>query len=1165
MKPSFTHLHLHSEYSLLDGAIKIDKLIDRTLELGMDAIALTDHGSMFGVFEFARLATKKGVRPIIGSEVYLAPRSRFDRGDYKRAALADPTRQGDRYYHLVLLAQNEKGYKNLCKLVSAGYLEGFYGKPRIDKEILASHSEGLIALTACLSGEVPRHLLRDDLPAAKKAACEYKDIFGDRLYLELQDHGIKEQRAVNRSMVRLAGELDIRLVATNDAHYLHRADARAHDALCAIGSGALLKDSERKRYPGDQFYVKSPEEMIALFGEIPEAIASTERIKEMIGFTFQTGRYHLPRFPIPPDTTLERHLEDMAIHGLNLRFIEARKRGAPLSKEREEKYLRRLKMELGVIGQMGFSGYFLITADFVRHARAQKIAVGPGRGSVAGSMVAYALEITNLDPIKYGLIFERFLNPERISMPDIDIDFCFERREEVIEYVRKKYEGASGARKVAQIITFGAMKAKGVTRDVARVMDIPYATADRIAKLIPNELNITIDKAIEKEPRLKREIQTKPEIKELIDTARALEGSARHISTHAAGVVIAPSDLTEFMPLFKAANSEDLMTQFPMNDVERLGLLKMDFLGLKTLTALQNCVARIEEKHGVKIDLENIALDDAKTFELLRAGRVFGIFQLESSGMRDLIRKIKPGVFADIIALVALFRPGPINSGMTDIYARRKHGLEPVDYLFDDLEGILAETYGVIVYQEQVMRIAHKLARFSMSQSDVMRKAMGKKIQALMSQTREKFIDGAVKNGYERAKVEKLWSQIEKFGEYGFNKSHSACYALISYQCAYLKARYPHEYMASLISADMDNSEKTRRYIRELSNLGIQIAPPDLNRSAARFEVDGEAIVFGLRAIKGVGADAAKAIVSERLNGGAYKSFFDFARRADSRTINRKTLEALIGSGAFDSIHPNRRELIENIDRATALSATARHDRAIGQGDIFAAAGLEPDEGSETLDPHPDFTAREKLAREKEVFGFYLTDHPLRQYESDLSLISNASSETIPKIRSKRAIKFGGSVASIRQLTTKKGEQMARVTIEDTLGQVEVLLWPKIYKKHVALLEAAEVLFVAGSLESDSESPTLIADEIMTIEEAREKYSNSAHFEIETVGLDEEALVELKRIIESESGSLPVYIHLIYPRGARLTLKSRALKVAPTEAMLSRARELLGEDRIRLS
>ena len=921
---NFVHLHLHTQYSLLDGAIRPSALIDRALEFNMPAVAVTDHGNVFGALEFYNLARKKGIKPIIGCEVYVAAGSRHDR--------TPPVRGGAGAYHLILLVKNQKGYRNLCRLLTLAYTEGFYYRPRVDKELLAEHNEGLIALSACLHGEVSHNLSGGRVREAEEAARLYRDIFRDRrFFLELQHNGMEEQEKVNQGLLEVSRNCDVPVVATNDCHYLRKEDSKYHDILICIQTGKTVADTNRLKFATDEFYFKSPEEMAAAFSDVPEAVANTIEIAERCNLEFDLGEHHLPEFPVPPGRTLESMLEEKAKAGLEAR-LKAMDGGDGQDGEGGVKwrYYERLVKELKVIEGMGFAGYFLIVTDFIEYARSQGIPVGPGRGSAAGSLVAWSLGITNLDPIRYNLLFERFLNPDRISLPDIDIDFCFERRDEVIKYVTEKY----GADNVTQIITFGQMKARAVIRDVGRVLDMPYGEVDRIAKLVPPTLNITLKEALAGEPKLKKLVDEDPRVAELMDAAIALEGLPRHASTHAAGVVISNLPLVEYLPLYKGTKDEVVTTQFSMKDVERIGLVKFDFLGLKTLTVIDKALKHIKASRGDELDIDSIPLDDDETYALVASGCSNGIFQLESSGMKELLRKLKPTCFEDLIAAVALYRPGPLQSGMVDDFIKRKHGRVPVVYDLDEVKPILETTYGVMVYQEQVMEIARVLAGYTPGDADVLRKAMGKKIPEEMLKQRARFLDGAKKNKLPRAKAEKIFDLMAKFAGYGFNKSHSAAYALIAYQTAYLKAHYPVEFMAALLSSDMDNTDQVVKYINECRDMNIAVEPPDINGSAREFTVSGPVIRFGLGAVKNVGASAIEEILNLREEG-PFASLVDFLVRVDGRKVNRKVTESLIKSGAFDFTGKPRALLFASLEPAMEAAATVQRDRDSGQHSIF--------------------------------------------------------------------------------------------------------------------------------------------------------------------------------------------------------------------------------------
>ncbi|MBI5810124.1 MAG: DNA polymerase III subunit alpha, partial [Deltaproteobacteria bacterium] len=921
---NFVHLHLHTSYSLLDGAIRHDALIETARAFKMPAVAVTDHGNLFGAIEFYQKAMAKGVKPIIGCETYVAPGKMTDKTPPSRGGSPEAS------FHLILLVKNAKGYANLCKLLSRAYIDGFYYRPRIDKDLLREHSEGLIALGACLHGEVPYYLNAGQAGAAMKAAAGYKEIFPDRrFYLELQSNGIEEQKKVNKGLIEIGKKLDIPVVATNDCHYLKREDARVHDILLCIQTGATVNAQNRMRFATDEFYVKSPQEMSSAFKDVPEAVSNTIEIAERCNFEMKLGETHLPEFPVPVGETLDSLIEARAKAGLEERLCQMAGKGVDVESIRWH-YYERLAKELKVIKGMGFSGYFLIVNDFIGHARSKNIPVGPGRGSAAGSLAAYALRITNLDPIKYNLLFERFLNPDRISLPDIDIDFCFEKRDEVIRYVTEKY----GADNVTQIITFGQMKARACIRDVGRALDMPYSEVDKIAKLVPNQLNITIEAALDQEEKLRRLASDDARVRELIEAAKALEGLPRHASTHAAGVVISNKPLVEYLPLYKGQKENIITTQYAMKDVEKIGLVKFDFLGLKTLTVIEKAGTLISENRGVKVDVDDLPQDDRPTYELVASGNTNGIFQLESSGIKELLRKLKPESFEDLIAAVALYRPGPLQSGMVDDFIKRKHGKIEIAYDVPELKDILENTYGVMVYQEQVMEIAKVLAGFTPGDADILRKAMGKKMPDEMVIQRSKFLEGAKKKSVPQKKAEKIFDLMAKFAGYGFNKSHSAAYALIAFQTAYLKAHYPVEFTAALLTSAIDDTDSVVKYINECREENIAVDPPDLNKSSKEFTVQGERIRFGLAAVKNVGTMAIDEMLSAR-GDAPFTSIIDFLSRVDSRKVNKKVVESLIKCGAFDGTGAPRAELFASLDSLMDTAQGVQRDRDIGQGSIF--------------------------------------------------------------------------------------------------------------------------------------------------------------------------------------------------------------------------------------
>ena len=1047
---SFVHLHVHSEYSLLDGAGRVKDLVRAAGEMGMPALALTDHGVMYGAVEFYQAARAAGVKPIIGCEVYVAPRSRHDR---------EP-RRDDYQYHLVLLATDATGYRNLTALVSAAFLEGFYYKPRVDRELLARHSQGLIALSACLAGEVPAHLLKGQEAAARAAAAWLRGVFGPaNFYLELQDQGLPEQRQLNRRLIDLAASLNIPLVATNDVHYIRQDQARAHDVLLCIQTGKTLDDPNRLRFPTAQFYLKSPAEMDNLFREVPSALANTLAIAERCHFDFTFGRLHLPAYQVPAGEDAASYLRRLSYEGLKRRYPHD-----------DGTARQRLEYELGIIEQMGYPGYFLIVWDMVNFARRRGIPVGPGRGSAAGSLVAYCLGITSIDPLRYNLLFERFLNPERVSMPDIDMDFCFERREEVIQYVRGKY----GQDHVAQIITFGTMAARAAVRDVGRVLGLPLGEVDRIAKMVPMELGITLEKALATSPDLKESYAGSQEVRELLDTARAIEGMPRHASTHAAGIVITREPLVHYLPLQKTGDA--VTTQYPMQAVEELGLLKMDLLGLRTLTVIGHAREAISRNHGREVDLENLPLDDGPTYQLLASGETSGIFQLESSGMRAILRELKPERFEDIIALVALYRPGPLGSGMVEDFIKRKHGVTPISYLYPALEPILKDTYGVILYQEQVMRIASELAGFTLGQADLLRRAMGKKKPEVLAAQRERFLAGAAARGIPEGVARKIFDLMEYFAGYGFNASHSAAYALVAYQTAYLKAHYPAELMGALLSSVAEHLDKMGPYLAECQRLGIAVLPPDVNESGVDFTVTGGHIRFGLAAVKNAGRSAALAIIAAREDGGPFTSLLDFCRRVDSRMVNKRVVESLIRCGAFNSVNPNRRRLLAGLDECLELATRSQEDRRSGQVSLM---DLVPAEVSEPRLPEvSDFSRADILAMEKELLGFYLSGHPLEPYIPLLKGMLSHPLAALTEVADGSQVTVGGLVIGLRRLVTRKGEPMAVVTLEDFSGQAEVVLFPRAYSQVRAWLAADRVVLVRGHIDKQEEGVQVLADQV---------------------------------------------------------------------------------------
>ncbi|MCD6389940.1 MAG: DNA polymerase III subunit alpha [Desulfobulbaceae bacterium] len=1146
-KADFVHLHVHTQYSLLDGAIRLDDLFEKCKEYGMDSVAITDHGAMFGALEFYLKAKKVGLKPIIGCEFYIAPGSRTS----KKAKSA-----GRAAFHLVVLAMNLTGYKNLMKLATIAQLEGFHYKARIDKEVLEQYNEGLIALTACLHGEIPYLIAKaKDMDAAREKALGLKKIFGDRLYFEIQENGIPEQEIANKGLIKLSKELDVPLVATNDCHYLNQEESQAHELLLCIQTGKTIHDANRFRFSTDQLYFKSPEEMKKAFHYAPEAIAETVRIAERCDLELSFGDYHFPAFPVPEGETLESMFEKATREGFAERMAELRER-EKVSPETDKIYRNRLEMEIDIIKGMGFSGYFLIVADFIIWAKKHQIPVGPGRGSGAGSLAAYAMRITDIDPIPYGLIFERFLNVERKSMPDFDIDFCQERRGEVIKYVHDKYGGDTH---VAQIITYGSMKAKGVIRDVGRALGIPFGDVDRLAKLIPDGLNMTIKKALKEEPRLRDLQQRDEQISKLISTALVLEGLHRHTSTHAAGVVISPKPMVEYLPLCKGPKGE-VLTQFDMKHTEKTGLIKFDFLGLKTLTVIDRAVKLIEQSIDSTLDISKIPMDDLKTYDLLCQGDSLGVFQLESSGMRGLLMKMKPEVFSDLIALVALYRPGPLDSGMVDTFVETKHGRTKATYLLPQLEPILKETYGVIVYQEQVMKIANVLASYSLGDADILRRAMGKKIAKVMDAERDKFMAGAEKNKIDLKKAGKIFDLMAKFAGYGFNKSHSAAYALIAYQTAWLKAHYPAQFMAALLSCDVNNTDKVVLYINECKEHEIDVLPPDINESDQDFTVIDDRIRFGLAAVKNVGGAALESIMEEQVNDGPYKSLGDFCGRVDSRKVNRRVIESLIKSGAFDSIGAKRSQFFAILDQAMDQAQAAQRDRESGQLSLFSLMSKDVKEKSVVipLPDIPEWSDQEKLAAEKETVGFYITGHPLDDYRREIKDLSGTNISELSQGSDGQAIRLGGLISSYKDHKSKAGERMAFATLEDTFGQVEVLVFPRTFAQCSHLLAGNDPVIILGKLQKEEQGEKIIAEEILPLKEASLKYTSSVNITLQSDQVNRTKLEDLKKVLHQHYGPCPVSLTLHFANRGETDIEIPELTITPGRKFSNSVKKVLG-------
>lgn len=1117
----------------------------RALEMGMPAVAITDHGVLFGLIEFYKQAKARGVKPILGCEIYMARGSRLDRRTEEGKAGSN---------HLVLLAENEAGYYNLVKLVTAAHLEGFYYKPRIDRELLAKHREGLIGLSSCLKGEIAERLIAGDADGAARLAGEYGDIFGKgNFYLEVQDHGIPEQKKVNCELAALSEKTKLPLVATNDVHYIKKDHAKAHEVLLCLQTQTTMADPNRMRYPTHEFYMKSAEEMARLFGELPQSLENTLKIAERCNVSFRFGEFHFPIFRVPPGQTQESHLMSLAREGLKWRY-GVQDADHPKN-DKEKEIVERFKYELAVIKQTGFINYYLVVWDFVNFARSHHIPVGPGRGSGAGSLLAYTLGITGIDPLRYGLIFERFLNPERVSPPDFDIDFCQARRGEVIEYVRGKY----GTENVAQIITFGSLGAKTVIRDVGRVLGVEYKECDRFAKMVPEDPKMTLELALATNPEFKRTYETDKRCKEILDYGFVLEGLCRNAGTHAAGVVIGEKPLVEIIPLTRDKEKE-IITQYSMEPLGDIGLLKMDFLGLRTLTVIQETADLVRATQGVELDMDRLPMDDQPTYDLFKRGDTVGVFQLESSGMRDLIRRVGVDRIEDLIAMIALYRPGPMN--MLDEYVNRKTGKAAIAYDHPLLEPVLAETYGVMLYQEQVQRAANVLAGYSLGQGDILRRAMGKKKAQEMKAQRAVFIEGcAKKNKIPHAKAEKIFDTLEKFAGYGFNKSHSAAYAIVAYQTAYLKARYPAEFMAALLSSEIGNTDKLPVFIAEAKEMGLEILPPHVNESEVRFQPLKNGIRFGLAGIKNVGESAAEAIVAERRRGGKYHGLTDFCSRVDGQWANKKVLESLVRCGAFDSLGPHRGFFFGNIDAAMSRAAAVQRDRRVGQGNLFDAAGGQPEKKrDENLPAHAPWTDDQMLVGEKELLGFYLSGHPLTQYAWLLERYQLSNVQRLSSLPAGAVTRVGGIIASFEKKITKKNEEMAVLQLEDLDGNVEVVVFPDTYRQYAAHLQKDRAILLCGEVSKKDDELTLRAVEIYPLEESPMHFTERLSIHIPATNVGDEKLNGLKEILARYPGPVPVVVCLELPSAQKVFLSAAdSLRVTPQEKMTLEIERLLGE------
>ncbi|MBI5846402.1 MAG: DNA polymerase III subunit alpha [Nitrospirae bacterium] len=1127
----YVSLHLHTEYSLLDGAIRIEDLIKQAKEFRMPAIAMTDHGNLFGAVDFYRQCTHAGIKPIIGCEVYVAPRSRFDKTQTSEDEYSS--------FHLILLVRDDAGYRNLLTLVSKASLEGFYYKPRIDMDLLEQYSGGLIGLSACLKGEIPYYLQRGMIDKARERALAYKHILGpENFYFEIQANGLPEQAVVNSQLIELGKELHIGLVATNDCHYLRKDDAKAHEVLLCIQTGKTLKDTARMKFSTNEFYLKSPGEMIDTFKDTPEAIRNSIVIAERCNLELKHKNL-LPQFKPDNGEDAETYLSLLSHEGLERK----------IGKDAPQNYQDRLNSELSMIKKMGFTSYFLIVWDFIHHAKSKGIPVGPGRGSAAGSLVSFCLDITEIDPIKYKLLFERFLNPERVSMPDIDVDFCQDRRQEVINYVTQKY----GAEYVAQIITFGTMKAKAAIRDVGRAMDIPYAEVDRIAKLIPHDPKITIESALAAEPQLKQAYETDEGVKELLNIAMRLEGLNRHASTHAAGVVISPEPITNYAPLYRNPSDESIVTQFEMKALEKVGLLKFDFLGLKTLTVIEKTLAYIKQSKDV-LDLATIPIDDQQTYALLSSGQTAGVFQLESEGMRDILIRMQPNRFEDLIALVALYRPGPMQ--WIDDFIKRKKGDTKVTYMMPQLKEILDETYGIILYQEQVMLIANRIANFSMGQADVLRKAMGKKNIEEMEKQKEGFIKGAVENNITEKKAARLFDVMAPFALYGFNKSHSAAYAFIAYQTAYLKAHYPVEFMAATLTLDMSDTDKIVKSINECRKMKIEMLPPDINLSGREFRVIGNSIRFGLEAVKGVGGAAIELVLEVREAGGPFTSIADLIKRADTRKVNKKVLEGLVKAGAFDSLGVTRAAAMEAV--TDLLNGSGKSSRNVNQVSMF---------GDELPEPAPvgaEWDEAELLNNEKEALGFYITGHPLTKYDTLLSRLKAKKTSDLEHAPDKTEVLIGGILRTVKKKNVKSsGELMAYLTLEDDEGSVEVIIFPNLYKSAFERLKKDAVVLVKGSIDKDEKGVRLRGLEVSNLEDAGRKSIRKMEISLPESQGSSQGLQNIRSLVMEYPGDCQLYLRI---RGDKSqTLIATSISIKPDTALVKRLETMIGKGAITVS
>ena len=1154
----FVHLHLHTDYSMLDGACDVEKLVQCVKELGMPAVAMTDHGNIFGAVNFVNAAHKVGVKPIVGCELYICKKPDHN--------IERTPPDGDTYNHLLVLAENEEGYRNLIKITSEASLHGFYYKPRVSKKFLAEHSRGLIGLSGCLKGEVAERLMEGNYEAASEAAGSYRDIFGkENFYLEIQDQGLEMEHRIHPDLFRLEKDLGLPLVATNDSHYLCENDAHAQDVMICIQTGKSIQDTNRMKFDGTQFYVKSHEEMARVFKDAPDVLSRTLAIAERCNMRLEKISNPFPHFDVPPGFTLDTYFEHVTREGFARRLELLRELElAGRLKHSIAEYEQRLARELAIIQQMNFSGYFLIVWDFIRYAKEHNIPVGPGRGSAAGSLVSHSLGITDLDPLQHELLFERFLNPERVSMPDIDIDFCMNRRGEVIDYVTRKY----GRDNVAQIITFGSMAARAAIKDVGRAMDMPYSDVDRIAKMVPNQLNIKLEQAVHDSPQLQEAYEKDSQIRQLIDTAKKLEGLVRNAGVHAAGVVIAPRPLTDLVPLHKTKNDE-IVTAFDMLAIEKLGLLKMDFLGLTTLTILDDTLKLIAQTRGEKIKLEGIALEDKDTYEkVFHKGLTSGVFQFESHGMRDVLRRYQPNSIEDLTALNALYRPGPIQGGMIDDFIDRKHGRKKIEYELPELKEILEETLGVIVYQEQVMQIANRMAGYSLGEADLLRRAMGKKKPEEMAKQRERFVEGAVQRGFPQKKIEKIFDLMAQFAGYGFNKSHSAAYALLAYHTAYLKTHYPVEFMAALLTSVTGNTDDVVKYINECRETGIGVEPPDINVSDANFTPHGKAIRFGLAAVRNVGHNAIDSIIAGRTELGRYRSLFEFCEKVDLRLLNKRVLESLIKSGAMDSLG-RRAQSMTVIDRAIERAQKVQRDVESGQHGLFGVFQEEETQNRNDQLPNvPDWDEHTRLAAEKEILGFFITGHPLGRYLDKLTDFHALSTEEMAGMKSstgKDEICAGGIITTVRVVKSKRGDFYAQGTLEDMSGSIEMLVFPEAYKRLQDKVRLEVPVLIRGGVRiEEGANPKLTVSEITPLEEAKPPLPRSLRIRIPLESATESTVDALHTLFTERKGEAKVLFDVERQGDFMVVMEAAGYNVQPDHTFIARVEQLCGRGSVRI-